>query len=94
MVLADVEFVGVGDLAVVLESLGAGGFLVGGAEGHGTDFEQLGGGEEGHAGGVVEKGVGEAAFVDEDDGKAGALGVDGAGEAGGAGTDDEDVVHG
>jgi hypothetical protein len=39
-------------------------------------------------GGVVEEGVAEAALVDEDDAEAGALGVDGAGQAGGAGADD------
>lgn len=45
-------------------------------------------------GGVVEERVGEAALVDEYDAKAVALGCDGAGEAGGAGANDEDVVVG
>ena len=42
-------------------------------------------------GGVVEEGIAEAALVDEDGAEAGALGFDGAGHAGRAGADDEDV---
>ena len=83
-----------GDLAVVFEGFGAGGLLVGAGEGHVADLEQLGGGEEGHVGGVVEERVAEAALVDEDDVEAGALRVDGAGHSGGAGADDEEIVEG
>jgi len=81
------------DLAVVLESFGTGGLLVGRGEGHVADFEQLRRGEKGHVRGVVEERIGEAALVDEKDAQAGALGGDGAGKAGGAGADDEDVMQ-
>ena len=83
-----------GDLAVVFEGLGAGGLLVGAGEGHVADLEQLRGGEEGHVRGVVEERVAEAALVDQHDVEAGALRVDGAGHAGGAGADDEEIVEG
>jgi hypothetical protein len=92
LVLADVEGVVLGDLAVVFEGLAAGGLLVGAGEGHVADLEQLGGGEEGHVRGVVEERVAEAALVDEHGGEAGALRLDGAGHAGGAGADDQQVV--
>ena len=44
-------------------------------------------------GGVVEERIAEAALVDEDGTEAGALRLDGAGHAGGAGADDEDVEY-
>ena len=94
LVLAHVELVVGGDLAVVLEGLVAGGLGVGAGKGNAADFEQLGGGEEGHVGGVVEEGVAEAALVDEDGAEAGFLGFDGAGQAGGPGADDEQVEGG
>lgn len=93
-VLADVEPVVLGYLAVVLEGLGTGGLLVGRGEGHVADLEQLGRGEEGHVGGVIEERVGEATLVHENDTEAVALGCDGAGEAGRAGANDEDIVVG
>lgn len=93
-VLADVEAVVLGDLAVVLEGLGAGRLLVGRGEGHVADLEQLGRGEEGHVSGVIEERVGEATLVHENDPEAVALGCDGAGEAGRAGANDEDVEVG
>ena len=91
VVLADIEFVVGGDQAVVLKGLVARGLGVGAGKGDVADLEALGGGEEGHVGGVVEERVAEAALVDEDDAEAGFLGFDRAGEAGGSGADDEKV---
>ena len=93
LVGADVELVVHGDLAVVLEGLVAGGLGIGAGERDVADLQQFGGGEEGHVRGVVEEGIAEAAFIDEDGAEAGALGFDGAGHAGGAGADDEDVEN-
>ena len=93
VVLADIEFVVGGDQAVVLEGFIAGGLGVGAGKGNVSDFEQLGGGEEGHVGGVVEERVADAAFVDEYDAEAGFLGFNCAGEAGGPGADDQKVVN-
>ncbi len=93
-VLADVEPVVLGDFAVVLESLGAGRLLIGRGEGHVADLEQLGRGEEGHVGGVIEVRVGVSPLVLENHAEAVALGCDGAGEAGGTGANDEDVEVG
>ncbi len=66
LILADVELVVLGDLAVVLEGLVAVGLLVGAGEGHVADLEQLRRGEEGHVGRVVEERVAEAALVHQD----------------------------
>ena len=94
LVLANVELIMLGDFAVVLEGLGAGGFLVRGGERQIADFEQLRRGEEGHVGRVVEERVGETAFVDENHVETFVLRVNRAGETGGAGADDENVVQG
>src|ERR1039457_2706259 len=94
LVLAHVERVVLGDLAVVFEGLAAGGLLVGAGEGHVADLQQLGGGEEGHVRRIVEERVAKAALVDEDRGEARALRLDGAGHAGGAGADDEQIELG
>ncbi len=94
LVLAYVEVVVLGDFAVVLERFVAAGLLVGAGEGHVADLEQLRRGEEGHVGRVVEERVAEAALVDQHGGEAGALGFDGAGKAGGAGADDEQIGNG
>ena len=91
LVLADVELVVLGDLAVVLEGLVAVGLLVGAGEGHVADLEQLRRGEEGHVRRVVEERVAEAALVDQNGGETRALRLDGAGQAGGAGADDEQI---
>ena len=91
LVLADVEVVVLGDLAVVLERLDAVGLLVGAGEGDVADLEQLRRGEEGHVRRVVEERVAEAALVDQARGEARALCLDGAGQAGGAGADDEQI---
>jgi len=93
MVLAHVELVVGGDQAVILQRLVAVGLGIGTGKGNVADFEQLRRGEKGHVRGVVEERIGEAALVDEKDAQAGALGGDGAGKAGGAGADDEDVMQ-
>ena len=80
-----------GDLAVVLQRLVAGGLLVGAGEGHVADLEQLRRGEEGHVRGIVEERVAEAALVDEKRGEARALRLDRAGQARGPGADDQHV---
>jgi hypothetical protein len=92
LVGAQVERVVLGDLAVVFERLRAAGLLVGGGEGDVADLQQLRRGEEGHVRGVVEEGVAETALVDHEGGESAALGLDGAGQTGGAGADDEQVV--
>ena len=91
LVLAHVELVVLGDLAVILQRFLAGGLLVGAGEGNVADLQQLGRGEEGHVAGIVEQRIHQAALVDVDDGEAGALGVDAASQAGGASADDDDV---
>ena len=63
LILADVEAIVLGDLAVVLQRLVAVGLLVGAGEGHVADLEQLRRGEEGHVRGIVEERVAEAALV-------------------------------
>jgi len=78
-------------LAVVLESLVAGGFGVGAGKRDVAYLEQLRGGEESHVRRVVEERVAEAALIDENGAEAGALGFDGASHARGSGADDEDV---
>ena len=94
LVGAQIERVVLGDLAVVLQRLRAGGLLIGSGEGHVADLQQLRRGEEGHVRGVVEERVAEASLIDQQRGKAPALGLDGAGHTGGAGADDEQVVEG
>ena len=68
--------------------------MVGAGEGHIADLQQLRRGEEGHVRGIVKERVAEATLVDQQGGKPRALGLDGAGHAGGAGADDEQVVVG
>ena len=91
LVLAHVELVELGDLAVILQRLLPGGLLVGTGEGDVADLEELGRSEEGHVAGIVEQRIDQAALVDVGDGEAGALGLDAAGQAGGPGADDNDV---
>ena len=91
-VLQDMDGVVLGDLAVILEGFVPGGFLVGAGERYVADFEQFRRGKESHVGRIVEERVAEAALVDAGGAEAGALGFDGAGEAGGPGADHEDIV--
>ena len=91
-VLQDMDGVVLGDLAVILEGFVARGLLVGAGERYVADFEQFRRGKESHVGRIVEERVAEAALVDAGGAEAGALGFDGAGEAGGPGADHEDIV--
>lgn len=92
-VLTHVEAVVIGDLAVVLEGFAAVGLLIGAGEGHVADLEQLRCGEEDHVCRVVEERIAEAALIDEEGGEAGALGLDGAGEAGWACANYEEIYY-
>ncbi len=78
--------------AVIVERLGARGLPCRDRHGQIADFHALGRGEERHVDGIVVKRIAEAAFVDDERAHAGALGFDGAGEAGGPGADADDVV--
>ena len=89
---AQFEFVVLGELAIILQGFGARGLLGGADQGQVADLEEFGRGEENHVDRIVVEGVAEAAFVHDQDAHAGALGFDGAGEAGGAGADAENVV--
>ena len=96
VILANVEAVELRDLAVVLQGLQAVGLLLRGDEGNVADLQQLRRGEEGHVGGVVVERVAQASLVHGNRGVAGAPGLDGAGQAGGTGSDDEyvELLHG
>jgi hypothetical protein len=65
------------DIAIVFESFLPVRFLVGGAERDVADFQQLRRSEKHHVGGIVKEGIDEAAFVHQNNGKSGALGLDG-----------------
>ncbi len=91
VVLAHVQAIELRDLAVVLQRLLARGLLLRADEGNVADLQQLRRGEEGHVGGVVVKRVDQAALVHGNHGIARALRLDGAGQAGGTGADDEYV---
>ena len=78
--------------AVIFQGFGASGLPAGNGHGQVADFHALGRGEEKHVGRVVVERIAEAAFVDDEGAHAGALGLDGAGKAGGAGADADDVV--
>ena len=78
--------------AVVFQGLDAGGLAAGDGHRDVADFHALGRGEEIHVDRIVEKRVAQAALVDYEGTHAGALGLDGAGEAGGAGPDADHVV--
>ena len=79
--------------AIVFQGLGARGLAAGDGHGQVADFHALGRGEERHVHRIVVERIAEAAFVDDERAQAGALGFDGAGEAGGAGADADDVVR-
>ena len=94
LVLANVEPVMLGDLAVVLESLLARGLLVRRGEWDLANFKQLGRGKKNHSCGVVKKRIHQAALVEHDDVKPEFLRFDGAGQAGRPCADHQDVgVH-
>ena len=78
--------------AVVVERLGARGLPCRDRHGQIADFHALGRGEERHVDGIVVERIAEAALVDDERAHTGALGFDGAGEAGGPGADADDVV--
>ena len=91
LVLMDIQAIVRGDFAVILQSLLAIGLLVGAAERDVADLKQLRRGEEGHVRGVMKERVAHAALVDQRDAETFALRVNGAGHAGGSGSDDENV---
>ena len=92
--LADVELVEGGDLAVILQRLVAAGLGIGAGKGDVADLEQLRCGEKGHVRRVVEERVADAPLVDQCHAETGALGLNGAGQAGGAGADDQNIEDG
>src|SRR5208283_1910138 len=91
LVLAHVELVVLGALAVVLQRFLARGLLVWAGKGNVADLQQLRRGEEGHVAGIVEEGIDQAAFVDVGYGESGAAGINPAGEAGRPGADDHHI---
>src|SRR6202041_339966 len=88
VVLVNVELVIRSNQPVILQRLITTGLGVGTGKRNVADLQQLGGGKERHVRRVMEQRVADAAFVDHDDAQAGFLSLNGAGEAGGAGTDD------
>ena len=91
VILAHVQAIELGDLAVVFQRLLARGLLLRADKGNVADLQQLRRGEEGHVGGVVIERIAQAALVHGNRGVARAPRLDGAGQAGGAGADDEYV---
>src|SRR5882724_2477496 len=91
LVLADIEMIVLGDLAVVFERLLPGGFLPGGAERNIADFQQFGGSEERHVGRIVVDRIDYASLVDGYGLEASPLGLDGAGQSGRTGADYDNV---
>src|ERR1039458_1842529 len=77
--------------AVIDEGFGAGG-RGGGGHWQIADFHALGRGEKRHVGRIVKQRVAEAAFVDYERAHASALGLDRAGQAGGACADADHVI--
>jgi len=77
-VLANMQLIVIGDLAIVLECLLARRLHVGGGERDFTDFQQLRRGEESHVGGIVENGVDQAPLVYNDHLESDLLRVNGA----------------
>ena len=78
--------------AIVFQGLGAGGLASRGGHGEVANLHALGRGEEEHVGRIVVERVAEASLVDDQGAQAGALDLNGAGEAGRAGADADDVV--
>ena len=91
-VLAYIEAVELGHLAVVLERLQARGLLLGAYEGNVADLQQLRRGKERHVCRVVIQRIAQAPLLYGQGGVARAPYLNGAGEAGGTGADDEHVV--
>ena len=91
LVLADVEAVMLRDFAVVLQRFVAVGLLVWTGKRHIANLQQLRRGEERHVRGIVKQGVAETPFIHQHRGEPCALRLDGAGQSGGAGTDDHQI---
>jgi hypothetical protein len=90
-VLPDVEFKPFGDLAVILQSLIAIGFLVLAREGHLADLKQFRRRKKRHVRRIVIDRVAHAALVDLHHTQPDPLGLKRAGQARGAGTDHQHV---
>ena len=90
---ADIEFFVAGHALVVVEGVFAQGLVVRRRKGVAADFEQFGGGEKLHVGGVAHQGIDQRAFFHDGHFQAFALGFEGAGQAHGAGPNDENVEH-
>ena len=90
---AHVELFVAGHALVVVEGIFAQGLVVGRGEGVAADFEQVGGRKKLHVGGVAHQGIDQRALFDDGHFEAFALGFEGAGQAHGAGSDDENVEH-
>jgi hypothetical protein len=91
LVLADIEFVVVGDAAVILEGLGASGFLIEAGHRNLADFEQFRRGEEDHVGRIVVNRIDDAAFIENDGLHVTPLQLDAARESGRTSADYDDV---
>ena len=65
LVLMDIQFVMIGNAAIVFQSFGAIRLLIEACHGNVTDFEKLGSGKEDQVGGVVIKRVDDAALLDQ-----------------------------
>src|SRR6185312_6186456 len=94
LILADIEFVVLGHVAVVLERLKAGWLLVSAVEGQVANLQQLRRGEKRHVRGVVEQRIDQAAFVHQSDGKAGALRLNGGCHSRGPGANNQEIKVG
>lgn len=92
LVEANGNFVMFDGAAIVFQRLDARGLASGDGHGQVANFHALGRGEKGHVDRIVEERVAKAALIDHQRAHARALGFDGAGEAGRAGADADDVV--
>src|SRR5438067_2642841 len=94
LVLAYVQAMMLGNLAVVLQGFLTRRLLMGSAERHVAYLKQFRRSEEGHVRGIVEEGINQASLIQNDDPQADFLGFDGAGETGRTGADDQHIaVH-
>ena len=92
MAQAQIQVVVLDALAVILQGLGARGFLGGAGQRQVADLQQFRRREKDHVHRIVVEGIAEAALVDHQRPHAGAFGFDGAGQAGGAGADANQIV--
>src|SRR5580704_17851453 len=90
-VLVNIQFVMLGDAAVVFEGLGARGLLIHAGHREIADLEKLRSSEERHVRRVIVERVDDATLVDDYDVEAAAFELEAAGEAGRSGADHNGV---